>query len=70
MRNTILWNEGWLFEKAGVTENVSIPHTWNAQDGQTGPEGMLAAVSPGWSAGPVRATLPRPAPAHSQQEPS
>lgn len=38
MRNTILWNDNWTFIKEGNEENISIPHTWNAIDGQTGPE--------------------------------
>ena len=38
MRNTILWNDGWKFEKENISEAVTIPHTWNAVDGQTGPE--------------------------------
>lgn len=38
MRNTIILNEDWSFEKEGIKEAVTIPHTWNAKDGQTGPE--------------------------------
>jgi len=34
MRNTILFNDNWTFEKEGKIENISIPHTWNAKDGQ------------------------------------
>ncbi|MBP3540449.1 MAG: glycoside hydrolase family 2 protein [Clostridia bacterium] len=41
MRNIINLNEGWLFEKGAtaIGENavtVTLPHTWNAQDGQDG----------------------------------
>ena len=42
MRQIIKWNENWLFAKdtADVTlregETVSLPHTWNATDGQDG----------------------------------
>ncbi len=38
MRTTILWNEDWIFEKEGQSRSVTLPHTWNAEDGQTGPE--------------------------------
>lgn len=38
MRNTILWNEGWEFIKENISEEVTVPHTWNAVDGQTGPD--------------------------------
>ena len=34
MRNTILFNDNWKFTKEGKTENVNLPHTWNAVDGQ------------------------------------
>lgn len=34
MRNTILFNDNWTFEKEGKRENISLPHTWNAEDGQ------------------------------------
>ena len=37
MRKTVLFNEGWIFEKEGASCPVTLPHTWNAQDGQTGP---------------------------------
>lgn len=30
-------NEQWEFEKQGERTVVSLPHTWNAEDGQTGP---------------------------------
>ena len=36
MRNQILFNDNWLFEKEGQTERVTLPHTWNAKDGQDG----------------------------------
>ncbi len=42
MRNTLNLNEGWLFIKdcsdiaARDGETVTLPHTWNAQDGQDG----------------------------------
>lgn len=38
MRQTILWNENWNFRKEGHEEAVTLPHTWNAADGQTGPD--------------------------------
>lgn len=38
MRKTINFNGNWSFTKEGKTEKVNIPHTWNAVDGQTGPE--------------------------------
>ena len=31
-------NEGWELEKQGEMMAVNLPHTWNAQDGQTGPD--------------------------------
>ena len=34
MRNTAFFNENWTFTKEGVSEQVTIPHTWNAIDGQ------------------------------------
>ena len=41
MRYRIAWNEDWLFTKHPDTpkedwEAVTLPHTWNAQDGQDG----------------------------------
>lgn len=38
MRNEILLDEGWLFYKtdASPAEAVTLPHTWNAADGQDG----------------------------------
>lgn len=38
MRITEKINEQWEFEKQGKTANINLPHTWNAEDGQTGPE--------------------------------
>ena len=38
MRKAINFNENWIFKKEEKTEKVNIPHTWNAVDGQTGPE--------------------------------
>ena len=38
MRKAININENWIFKKEGKIEKVNIPHTWNAVDGQTGPE--------------------------------
>lgn len=38
MRKIINFNGNWSFTKEGKTEKVNIPHTWNAVDGQTGPE--------------------------------
>ena len=31
-------NEQWEFEKQGKRTDIHLPHTWNAEDGQTGPE--------------------------------
>lgn len=37
MRKTINFNDGWLFVKPGETaQSVTLPHTWNAVDGQDG----------------------------------
>lgn len=36
MRKIELWNDEWIFEKEGVEAPVSLPHTWNAIDGQDG----------------------------------
>ncbi|MBP3890976.1 MAG: hypothetical protein J6D29_02265 [Solobacterium sp.] len=37
MRNYQTWNENWAFEKPGCDkEIVTLPHTWNAKDGQDG----------------------------------
>lgn len=36
MRMVELWNEDWTFCKDGREEKVTLPHTWNAQDGQDG----------------------------------
>lgn len=34
MRHTAFFNDNWTFTKEGVSEQVTIPHTWNAIDGQ------------------------------------
>jgi len=37
MRRTISWNNDWKFYKTNTeSEMISLPHTWNAQDGQDG----------------------------------
>lgn len=38
MRRIVCWNSDWSFRKEGVPdwEAVSLPHTWNALDGQDG----------------------------------
>ena len=36
MRNTKLFNDGWIFTKEGQSTVVNLPHTWNAIDGQDG----------------------------------
>ena len=36
MSETILLNTGWTFTKEGRSEPVTLPHTWNAVDGQDG----------------------------------
>ena len=36
MRKIIPVNDNWLFTKAGTAEVVTLPHTWNAVDGQDG----------------------------------
>lgn len=36
MRNCTLFNDNWTFEKEGQTEAVTLPHTWNAEDGTDG----------------------------------
>ncbi len=38
MRSAEKFNDNWSFEKEGITEAVVLPHTWNAADGQTGPQ--------------------------------
>lgn len=38
MRKSVCINQDWTFEKEGAEERISLPHTWNAVDGQTGPE--------------------------------
>ncbi len=37
MRTSQNFNMDWTFTKEDVIENVNLPHTWNAIDGQTGP---------------------------------
>ena len=36
MSKTILLNQNWIFSKDGHDETVTLPHTWNAMDGQDG----------------------------------
>ena len=37
MRNTICWNDNWLFSKDKTSwDAVTLPHTWNAVDGMDG----------------------------------
>ena len=36
MRKTTLWNDNWTFIKEKTETPVTLPHTWNAQDGQDG----------------------------------
>ena len=36
MRKTILFNNDWTFIKENMEEAVTLPHTWNAKDGQDG----------------------------------
>ncbi len=36
MSKTILLNQNWIFSKEGHDEPVTLPHTWNAVDGQDG----------------------------------
>ena len=39
MRKQILWNSDWLFARGDTPEKatpVTLPHTWNAIDGQDG----------------------------------
>lgn len=38
MRVTERINKQWEFEKQGTVTSIDLPHTWNAEDGQTGPE--------------------------------
>ena len=35
MRKINLFNESYIFEKEGVKQQVNLPHTWNAVDGQS-----------------------------------
>ena len=34
MREVVLFNDDYTFEKNGQIEKISLPHTWNAVDGQ------------------------------------
>lgn len=36
MRTVVRLNDGWIFTKEGIAEEVAVPHTWNAEDGQDG----------------------------------
>ncbi len=36
MRTVLSLNDNWLFTKQGKSEPVTLPHTWNALDGQDG----------------------------------
>lgn len=36
MRKTECWNDHWIFEKEGSSVPVTLPHTWNAEDGTDG----------------------------------
>ena len=36
MRKRILFNDGWVFLNNGERDGVSLPHTWNKDDGSTG----------------------------------
>ncbi|MBE5910421.1 glycoside hydrolase family 2 protein [Pseudobutyrivibrio sp.] len=44
MRTTILWNDNWFFIKENHREKITLPHTWNAVDGQTGPNQYYRGV--------------------------
>ena len=54
MRKVLPLNENWQFSKAGPTEaleSVTLPHTWNAVDGQDGGTTIIAApatIPAGW----------------------
>lgn len=39
MREVIPFNDGYTFIKDGIREQVTIPHTWNAEDGQGNGDG-------------------------------
>ncbi|MCK8061623.1 MULTISPECIES: glycoside hydrolase family 2 protein [unclassified Fusibacter] len=39
--NSISWNENWSFVNSDVTQDVTLPHTWNVQDGNTGGNNYL-----------------------------
>lgn len=34
MKKIISLNDGWVFSKQGIKEDVNLPHTWNGLDGQ------------------------------------
>ena len=36
MREIILFSDNWTFVKEDIEETVTLPHTWNAKDGQDG----------------------------------
>ena len=36
MRKKTLFNDNWTFVKENIEEAVTLPHTWNAKDGQDG----------------------------------
>ena len=36
MRKIVPVNDNWVFSKEGTTEVITLPHTWNAVDGQDG----------------------------------
>ena len=36
MRKITLFNDNWVFVKENTEETVTLPHTWNARDGQDG----------------------------------
>ena len=36
MRKTICINQDWQFKKGDLEETITLPHTWNAEDGQDG----------------------------------
>lgn len=36
MRKKLLFNDNWIFNKNGSDTAVTLPHTWNASDGQDG----------------------------------
>ncbi len=36
MRKKESLNQGWMFWKEGMVQQVDLPHTWNALDGTDG----------------------------------